>query len=462
GYHRVRTVLVPDVTVIGAAAADCVHLLAELIDNALRYSAPTEPVRVVAGLENDGGVVVEVVDVGLGVADSDLRMANMRLAAGGEFSPENARHMGLFVISRLAHRHGIEVRLFPASPGSRGTTAEVYLPPHLLSYRDTEEPAPPQQPMVTAAVPDPPEAYQAYQPDEPQLAEPYEFPGAPEPYEQYEPYEEAPEPGPGPVVSLLPRRTPGSSGITGVPAGSPVQSPADDETGRERRELPQPWWEADEQAAHRAAAPGADQRLEPAVDEYPDEHVEPEPVVEKSSPADTSAYFAARSRARGAAEEDTGSAAAGDTDTIYQRMLSESLGNDPNEPGLRADLDWQSVWDRGWSVAAEVENMPVAAHTEHGLPVREPGARLVPGSAEAEPPPAGSDPSAHHRDDTGEPVTSNGGPAHEAQARDPAAIRSSISSHFGGVRAARSHARDNGFENDFENDLDTDQGQNQQ
>nr|WP_234825722.1 ATP-binding protein [Mycolicibacter senuensis] len=439
GYQRVQTVLVPDVTVIGAAAADCVHLLAELIDNALRYSAPTEPVRVVAGLDNDGGVVVEVVDVGLGMTDSDLRMANMRLASGGEFSPENARHMGLFVISRLAHRHGIEVRLFPASQGSRGITAEVYLPPHLLSYREIEEPAPPSY----HAGPSHPEAYQDYQPDEHYQPETYEPAGAHERYETHEPYEDSPEPGP--VVSLLPRRTPGSSGITGMPAGSPVRPPADHEAGRGRRELPQPWWEADEQAAQQAA----DQRREPAEDDF----VEPEPVIEKSSPADTSAYFGARARFR-RATEDTGS----DTDTIYQRMLSESPGSDPNEPGLRADLDWQSVWDRGWSVAAEVENMPVTAHTEHGLPVREPGARLVPGSAEAEPPPAGSGPPAQRLDDTGEPVASNGGPAHEAPARDPAAIRSSISSHFGGVRAARSHAR----ENDFGNDFDTDQGQNQQ
>ena len=47
-------------------------------------------------------MVVEVVDAGLGMTDADLRMANMRLAAGGEVSPENARHMGLFVIARLA------------------------------------------------------------------------------------------------------------------------------------------------------------------------------------------------------------------------------------------------------------------------------------------------------------------------------------------------------------------------
>nr|WP_234808613.1 ATP-binding protein [Mycolicibacter terrae] len=441
GYHRVQTVLVPEVTVIGAAAGDGVHLLAELIDNALRYSPPTEPVRVVAGFENDGGVVVEVVDAGLGMTDADLRMANMRLASGGEFSPENARHMGLFVISRLAHRHGIEVRLFPASRGARGITAEVYLPPHLLIHRAAEEPVAPQRPTLTEP------AWQAAQhyPSEPEAYQPYEdqsYEYQPEEI-QHQPYVHPEDTDPGPVVSLLPRRTPGSSGITGVPDEQPVQSPAD--AGRVRRELPQPWWEADEAGAG-TDAPASDQAPEPVEEDFG----EPEPVVEKTSPADTSAYFAARTRVESAANDP-------DTDTIYQRMLSESVGNDPNDPSLRADLDWQSVWDRGWSVAAEVENMPVVAHTEHGLPVREPGARLVPGSAEAETPPEHPHDPAHRPGDLGEPVASNGGrhgPAHEAPERDPAAIRASISSHFGGVRAARSHAREDG--------LDTDQGQNQQ
>jgi hypothetical protein len=105
------------------------------------------------------------------------------------------------------------------------------------------------------------------------------------------------------------------------------------------------------------------------------------------------------------------------------------------------DLDWQSVWDRGWSAAGEVENVPVQTHTDHGLPVREPGARLVPGGAE-------QNGIAHHRASEDNGLASNGGlqsgrqPAHEAPARDPEAIRASISSHFGGVRAGRSHARD--------------------
>lgn len=437
GYHRVQTVLVPDINVVGAAAADAVHLLAELIDNALRYSAPTEPVRVVAGFENDGGVVVEVVDVGLGMTDADLRMANMRLAAGGEFSPESARHMGLFVISRLAHRHGIEVRLFPASQGSRGITAEIYLPPHLLTDQADEEPAPTRRPAVDLAPVTPmtpqmaPVAPPARLPEQavPEQTVPEQTVPEQAVPERYREPPEAWDTGAGPVVTLLPRRTPGSSGITGAPAEQPEQ------------------WLHDVRPIS-----------QPAAEPRPDI----EQVAEKYSPADTSAYFGARQRAvqglEGDLDPDAGAAsdAEPDTGTIYQTMLSESVGNDPNEPGLRADLDWQSVWDRGWSVAAEVENVPVVAHTEHGLPVREPGARLVPGSAEPDDQPEGGDSDTHH-DDTDEPVASNGvphRPAHEAPERDPAAIRASISSHFGGVQAARSHARENG--------LHTDQGSEQQ
>ena len=89
-------------------------------------------------------------------------------------------------------------------------------------------------------------------------------------------------------------------------------------------------------------------------------------------------------------------------------MLSEWLV-DPHELAHSPDLDWQSVWDRGWSAAAEVENTPVQAHTEQGLPVRDPGARLVPGGADEQ------NGNAHHRaggDDNGNgqrPTADRGG-----------------------------------------------------
>ena len=61
-------------------------------------------------------------------------------------------------------------------------------------------------------------------------------------------------------------------------------------------------------------------------------------------------------------------------------MLSEWLV-DPTTSPSSSDLDWQSVWDHGWSAAEAAEDAPVETHTERGLPVREPGARLVPGAA---------------------------------------------------------------------------------
>ncbi|MGH3561562.1 MAG: ATP-binding protein, partial [Mycobacterium sp.] len=414
---------VPDVAVTGVATGDTIHLLAELIDNALRYSPPRAPVRVSAESAADAGVLIEIVDTGLGMTDTDLRIANMRLDAGGEVTPENARRMGLFVVGRLAHRHGIRIRLSPVSPAAQGITAEVYLPPSLLvGGAGFDEPAPHRMPVAATA----PAGQQANQ------------------HAMQRNGSHAGEP----AVSLLPRRNPGSSGITDVPAQPPAAPGA--EPARPRRELPEPWWENGTQH---------------------DQHDAAQPVP---APADTSAYFSSRERAETGrpsqpppmpdaagppepAEMDTlaaqsapppADASAGDL--IYQRMLSEWLV-DPHELAHSADLDWKSVWDHGWSVAGEAENVPVVSHTEHGLPVREPGLRLVPGSATSDTPggPSPADEAAQHRADPQRPVASNGvshRPAHRAPERNPDAIRASISSHFDGVHAARSHARDTSLE----------------
>jgi len=113
---------------------------------------------------------------------------------------------------------------------------------------------------------------------------------------------------------------------------------------------------------------------------------------------------------------------------------------DPHDLANSPDLDWQSVWDRGWTLAAEAESKPVEAVTDHGLPVRTPGARLVPGTAVG----------GQQNDQEEQPslVALNGGlhssrqPQHAAAVRDPEAVRASMSSHFGGVRTGRSHARE--------------------
>ncbi|QEN15685.1 ATP-binding protein [Mycolicibacterium sp. ELW1] len=362
-YKRVEIAEVCDSALIGRVSADAVHMLAELIDNALRYSPPISPVRVSAVHTGNAGVLVEVHDDGIGMTDSDLRIANMRLHSGGEVSPDNTRHMGLFVVGRLAHMHGMEVRLRNAVEGepSSGTTAELYIPAKLLEHGE---------PVGTDA-----QRYDA----------PSERPAGHDSRE--EPVSVTAEPA-AVDPSGLPRRSPGSSGITGAPEPEPQ---------------PSPWFGGAEQSA-----------------------------AENVHASDTSGFFAARARAEETRDEhldisDMDVLAAGlsapdfedtDTDFIYQKMLNE-LMVDPHS--IAVPQDWKSVWDNGWETAAEVDNVPVQDHTEHGLPVRDPGARLVPGAAES--------------------------PAPVLPQRDPDAVRASFSSHFGGVRAARSDLQAGSAEN---------------
>ncbi|MCV7348477.1 sensor histidine kinase [Mycolicibacterium rhodesiae] len=370
-YKRVQIGEVSDSALIGRVSADAVHMLAELIDNALRYSPPISPVRVTAVHAGNAGVLIEVHDDGIGMTDSDLRIANMRLHAGGEVSPDNTRHMGLFVVGRLAHMHGMEVRLRNAVEGepSSGTTAELFIPAKLLEHGE---------PVGTDA-----QRYDA----------PSEKPAGQDIHD--EPVPTAAEPA-AVDPSGLPRRSPGSSGITGAPTPEPEPEPEPEP----QRSL---WFAG-------AAQSGA----------------------ENAHASDTSGFFAARARAEETRDEhldisDMDVLAAGlsapdfedtDTDFIYQKMLNE-LMVDPHT--IAVPQDWKSVWDNGWETAAEVDNVPVQDHTEHGLPVRDPGARLVPGAAES--------------------------PAPALPQRDPDAVRSSFSSHFGGVRAARSGLQANSAEN---------------
>lgn len=429
-YRRVEVAALPDCSLLGAAAGGAIHLFAELIDNALRYSPPNTPVRVSASPGGDGGVVVRIADNGLGMNDADRRIANMRLQAGGDVSPEpapdNARHMGLFVVGRIAARHGLRVGLRgpAANETGSGTTAEIYLPPTVLEGTAATAPAEPRGGRMRAV--SSPSAKLAAAIATPVAAEEdaEQRPGSPEP---------ATEKTSGPSITLLPRRNPGSSGITGVPEQPRARQPR-----RHRRELPTPWWE-------KAPAPQA----------TPAPPVPPQP--QPARPADTSAFFAARSRDAGqrpAAGADQqiaapdasipaapkASPAPADDDVIYRRLMSEMLG-DPHDLVNSPDLDWQSVWDRGWSLAAAAEDKPVESHTTgHGLPVRQPGARLVPGAANG----GSSEQDEDAAGDIGTNGVSRSGrePQHAAAGRDPDAVRASFSSHFGGVRTGRSHARD--------------------
>jgi signal transduction histidine kinase len=439
-YRRVETSMLPDCTITGAAAGDVVHLLAELIDNALRYSPPASPVRVSASQRSDAAVLIEIVDVGLGMTDGDRRIANMRLRAGGEVTPDSARHMGLFVVGRLADRHGIRVRLrgLSTEQARSGTTAEIYLPASLLASADGGYVAPPEPEAMPAEVPaaaDRPAVAADYS-DVPDIAELTDIAERNGSHSTESP------------ISLLPRRRPGSSGITGAPAEQPDRPARRGSPLRRREKAVEPAQDGPESPETPAAQPVTNtssffgSRVRFTRTQQPEaEPVTPEPVApEPSAQAEPTELDDAWPAAPPAVANEPP-----ETDLIYQRMLSEWLV-DPHDLARSPDLDWKTVWDRGWTAAAEVENVPVQAHTDHGLPVRDPGARLVPGGAGPEH--NGITGVAQHRAREDNGSVSNGGvdsvrkPAHEAPARDPEAIRASISSHFGGVRAGRSHARD--------------------
>lgn len=130
-YQRVE-VASSDLVISGGAAANLVHLFAELIDNALSYSPPDSRVVVAVARGMDGGTLVEIVDDGLGMAPAAMEAANDALVDGGEVTTETARRMGLYVVGQLAIRHRVTVRIRP-NPESTGTVVSVFLPASLLA-----------------------------------------------------------------------------------------------------------------------------------------------------------------------------------------------------------------------------------------------------------------------------------------------------------------------------------------
>jgi signal transduction histidine kinase len=155
-YQRVTVRGVEPATIIGAAAADLAHLLAELIENALVFSPPDQVVDI-RGRNRPDGYTLAVIDSGLGMPAADVEAANRRLAGEESFTIAPSKYLGHYVAGNLAARHGITVHL-DNSPGN-GITATVRLPAGLLTTDSPVEDQPPvrasQSAAALAPVPDP-------------------------------------------------------------------------------------------------------------------------------------------------------------------------------------------------------------------------------------------------------------------------------------------------------------------
>jgi len=125
-YGRVTLKIQPGIAVIGQAVSDVVHLLAEIIENATIFSPKDTPVHVSAQDLTTGGVLIEVIDSGVGIPEARLPEMNWRLDNPPVIDVSVSRHMGLFAVARLAERHGVRVRLRARPP--RGLAALVWLP----------------------------------------------------------------------------------------------------------------------------------------------------------------------------------------------------------------------------------------------------------------------------------------------------------------------------------------------
>ncbi|MFE0882200.1 sensor histidine kinase [Streptomyces rochei] len=131
-YSRVRLVPPIDGTLRGHAVADVIHLLAELVENATLFSAPQTQVLMRANLVTSG-LAVEVEDRGLGMPVAEQSRMNALLADPDQVNVARLLadgRIGLYVVSQLAKRHGITVRLQTNIYG--GVQAVLVVPQALL------------------------------------------------------------------------------------------------------------------------------------------------------------------------------------------------------------------------------------------------------------------------------------------------------------------------------------------
>ena len=143
-YQRIVVQAPPQATVVGRATSDVIHLLAELLDNATNFSPPDSQVVMSSLRAQDGSIVVEIADSGVGMLDHELTDANRRLSTPSAVDVSASRRMGLFVVGRLGARHGITVHLGGAPMGGPGggVTASVTLPAHLVTVSGEAESGP--------------------------------------------------------------------------------------------------------------------------------------------------------------------------------------------------------------------------------------------------------------------------------------------------------------------------------
>ena len=129
-YSRVDVEVSTSVRVVPSLISDLVLLLAELMENATTFSPPGTQVSVSAVTVGDQARL-SIVDHGLGMSAVRMAEENARLTRRERLDLAPTEVLGLFVVGRLARRHGLVVTLQPT--GGSGVTVVVDVPSHLLT-----------------------------------------------------------------------------------------------------------------------------------------------------------------------------------------------------------------------------------------------------------------------------------------------------------------------------------------
>ncbi|MEU6083811.1 ATP-binding protein [Streptomyces sp. NPDC047108] len=133
-YQRVELHSVANVAVIGPAVEPLIHALAELLDNATRYSPPKARVHLTAS-EVHAGIAIEIEDGGVGLSEEARARAEQMLKeaqAGIDLNDlGEAPRLGLAVVGRLAQAYDFQVSLPPSAYG--GVRAVLVVPQKLIT-----------------------------------------------------------------------------------------------------------------------------------------------------------------------------------------------------------------------------------------------------------------------------------------------------------------------------------------
>ncbi|MFD8481828.1 ATP-binding protein [Kitasatospora sp. NPDC059673] len=138
-FRRVELHPVSEVAIVGPAVEPLIHALAELLDNATRYSPPQTNVHLTA-VEVQTGIAIEIEDGGLSLGEEGRARAERMLEKAQSGIDLNdlgeTPRLGLAVVGRLSRAYGFQVSLRPSAYG--GVRAVLIVPQRYI----TTAPAP--------------------------------------------------------------------------------------------------------------------------------------------------------------------------------------------------------------------------------------------------------------------------------------------------------------------------------